>query len=96
MVEKPDHIRAHTRSSFHREEVLNGEICGCFYCLAIFELDKIEKWIDDRQTALCPRCSIDSVISSASGFPINREFLSKMHTYWFSASTKQKSGAQCL
>jgi hypothetical protein len=35
------------------------------------------------QTALCPRCGIDSVLGSASGYPINREFLQKMNEYWF-------------
>ena len=40
----------------------------------------IEKWCDEDstgegQTALCPRCEIDSVIGSASGYPITREFL---------------------
>ena len=99
-MEKPDHVRAHTHASFHREEVLNSKNCGCFYCLAIFEPDEIEVWIDVRngirQTALCPLCGIDSVIGSGSGFPISREFLSKMHTYWFGTITEPKTGSQYL
>jgi len=86
-MEKPDHVRAHIHASFHREEVLSSEICGCFYCLAVFKPDKIEEWIDEKndvgQTALCPECGIDSVIGSGSGFPISAEFLGKMHMYWF-------------
>jgi hypothetical protein len=35
------------------------------------------------QTALCPHCGIDSVISSASGYPITAAFLHRMHDYWF-------------
>jgi hypothetical protein len=93
---EPDRIRAHRHSSFHREEVLNGKNCGCFYCLAIFEPDEIEDWIDEEngigQTALCPQCGIGSVIGSESGFPISRVFLRKMHTYWFRAFIEQKSG----
>lgn len=95
---KPDHVRAHTRSSFHRQEVLSSKVCGCFYCLAVFEPDAIAGWIDDEnsigQTALCPKCGIDSVIGSGSGFPITKEFLGKMHSYWFGALAEQNTGAQ--
>jgi hypothetical protein len=34
-------------------------------------------------TADCPRCGIDAVIGSASGFPITSEFLSSMNGRWF-------------
>jgi len=37
-------------------------------------------------TALCPRCGIDSVIGSASGYPITADFLLMMRKYYFSAS----------
>jgi hypothetical protein len=83
----PDHVQAHKHSSNHREEIQNSEICGCFYCLAIFRPQAIEEWIDEKdgigQTALCPMCGIDSVIGSRSGFPINQPFLQKMHQEWF-------------
>ena len=86
-MSQPDHIQAHTHSSSHREEVMRSEVCGCFYCLATFRSDEIRDWIDEKngvgQTALCPKCGIDSVIGSESGFPISREFLDKMRQYWF-------------
>jgi hypothetical protein len=88
------HIRAHTHSIRHRDEIFASERCGCFYCLAIFEPGEIERWItekadrdsgmkDDSGTAFCPKCGIDSVIGSASGFPITAEFLAKMNKHWF-------------
>ncbi len=81
------HIFAHKHSIFHKSEILQSEVCGCFYCLEIFPPNKIERWVDEdinsEQTALCPECDIDSVIGSASGFPITREFLRKMHSHWF-------------
>jgi len=84
---EPNHIQAHEHCSYHREEIMRSEACGCFYCLAIFRPDEIDIWIDDKddvgQTALCPRCGIDSVIGSASGFPISKEFLEKMCEHWF-------------
>jgi hypothetical protein len=67
---------------------MQSEICGCFYCLERFPPNAITEWIDanatgEGQTALCPRCGIDSVIGSASGFPITPEFLKSMNRRWF-------------
>jgi hypothetical protein len=83
----PDIIRAHRHSSRHREEVLASEQCGCFYCCTIFRPSEIEDWTDEwegvGQTALCPRCGIDSVIGSESGYPVTPEFLAAMKAHWF-------------
>jgi hypothetical protein len=87
------HVEAHQASSWHRSELLSSEICGCFYCLAIFKPDEITEWCDWQKpeigaekignTAICPNCSIDSVVHSNSGYPITKEFLTKMNRYWF-------------
>lgn len=82
-AQPPDHELAHRHCSHHRDEILRSSICGCFYCLSIFSPDEIVKWIDDGQTALCPECPVDSVIGSASGRPITKEFLEYMHEHWF-------------
>ena len=84
---------AHKHSSLHEAEVKRSELCGCFYCTAVFPPTSIVDWIDDRNvpeqkvgaTALCPKCGIDSVIGSASGYPISPEFLQAMEARWFSA-----------
>lgn len=83
MEEFEDHVIAHRHSIYHREELERSAICGCFYCLHIFPPTEIEEWTDDDDTALCPNCSIDSVIGDASGYEISREFLKKMMDYWF-------------
>ena len=55
-----------------------------FICLAEFEPEAIADWVDESGvTALCPKCGIDSVIGSASGFPITRDFLEQMRKHWF-------------
>lgn len=74
---------AHKKSSRHRDELRNSQICGCFYCLDIFDYKNIKYWCDDEDTALCPGCDIDSFIGSASGYPISKQFLSEMKAYWF-------------
>ena len=84
---------AHQRSIGHRDEIIVSEICGCFYCLHIFPPIEISEWCDvyaDEvggeqygHTVLCPKCGIDSVIGSKSGYPITKAFLKKMNTRWF-------------
>ncbi len=87
---KPAHIAAHAHSAKHRGELSISQRCGCFHCLAIFEYSDISDWMGEREspkaTAFCPKCSIDSVIGDASGFPITKAFLKKMRMHWFGAS----------
>ena len=84
-----DYIEAHKFSNNHMETLRRDSVCGCFYCCRIFDPAEIEDWlIDDNPcdrggTAMCPYCSIDSVIGESSGYPITREFLEGMRGYWF-------------
>ncbi len=80
---EPDHIVAHKHSSNHKQEISSSESCGCFYCLQIFAPSEVKDWVDAGGTALCPFCGIDSIIGSASGFPITKEFLTTMQEHWF-------------
>jgi hypothetical protein len=101
---KKDIIAAHRCSSNHRESILASDACGCFYCLSIFSPVEMKDWLDVKadeteinesgQTALCPRCGIDSVIGSASGYPITREFLEKMNEYWFQTTVPPNNRLQ--
>ena len=79
------HIAAHTHSIRHRQEIERSDLCGCFYCMEVFPPSEIDEWIDDgaAQTAVCPRCGIDSLVGSASGYPITKDFLQRMHDHWF-------------
>lgn len=82
-----DVVAAHRHSIRHREETLTSEVCGCFYCLAVFPTSEINEWVNTQdgigQTALCPKCGIDSVIGSNSGYPIEPGFLEQIRNHWF-------------
>lgn len=88
----PDYIRAHQHCIENRAEVEASVLCGCFYCMSIYPSSEIEDWIDDQEalTADCPRCGIDAVIGSASGFPITSEFLNLMNAHWFEEHSAQR------
>lgn len=80
-----DYIKAHKFSSNHMQNWKKDSICGCFYCLSIFSPKEIKEWIianndcDKYGTAICPYCQIDSIIGESSGFPITKNFLTKMN-----------------
>lgn len=76
---------AHKHSSAHKREILSSDICGCFYCLETYPPTEITNGLerDGSMCAICPKCGLNSVIGSASGYPITKEFLTKMRDYWF-------------
>ena len=82
---------AHEHCVLHEAELKQSDRCGCFCCLAEFPPSDITEWIKDENvlagktgvTALCPRCGIDSVIGSASGYPVTQPFLKAMKKHWF-------------
>jgi hypothetical protein len=83
------HRAAHRHSSQHRAEILQSDRCRCFYCLASYSPREIKDWVDEDpqeigQTALCPKCGIDSVIGSASGVPLDDDFFGEMRKAFFS------------
>lgn len=80
---------AHFGCRGNRITLERGEKAGCFYCLRIFDSNKITKWVPEKAdgegtTALCPYCGIDSVLGESYGYPIEKKFLKRMKKYWFS------------
>jgi hypothetical protein len=67
----------------HRGELDASAHCGCFFCFRTFSATEIRIWIDKNQTALCPRCGIDAVIGTASGFIIDDRFLRRLNIFRF-------------
>jgi len=81
-------IAAHKCCIFHQTQIMQSTLCGCFHCMSTFSPDEIIEWTDQNNplgpTAFCPKCAIDSVIGSSSGFPISDiNFLRQMNQYWF-------------
>lgn len=88
-------LAAHKHSSLHRAEIEQSASCACFHCLSTFAPSAITEWIDwpvdtpkDQRTdagktAICPECGIDSVLGSASGYPLTQQFLLEMRAHWF-------------
>ena len=80
--------RAYLFSSNNKPALEHDTICGCFNCLKIFDPKELsyvqaDNDCDRLGTAVCPYCSVDSVIGASSGFPITEEFLSEMRKKFF-------------
>lgn len=73
-----DLLKLHDRCRNNKEELNKSSKCGCFYCKKIYDPKEISEWTDNGQTAICPYCSIDSVISNPS-----KEDLDILHKYYF-------------
>jgi hypothetical protein len=77
---------AHKHCFLNKEELLKSEICGCFDCLKIFKPSEITEWHYESHTrsgatgytAFCPFDGFDTIIGSASGYPITEELLRAM------------------
>ena len=74
--------QAHKSCSYHKEEILISNLCGCFSFLPLEIVEWFEENIEFGETAVCPKCRIDSVLSSE--FPItDKYFLNEMNKHWF-------------
>ena len=81
-----DLIYAHTLCENNRKKLMDTQVCGCFYCMRIFDPKEIT-WTDETDdTAMCPYCGIDAVIAQSDDLPISKPFLKKMHDFWFTES----------
>lgn len=56
----------------------------------MFGAADVRSWIDNAQTALCPRCGIDAVIGAASGFTIDDRSLRKLNSFRFGVGVKHR------
>ena len=74
--------QAHEHSMHNRPFVTGRVRCGCFYCQQTYAADEIKDWTHDGQTAICPRCGVDAVLSAHTD-PLAADFLDQMHARWF-------------
>jgi len=86
-------IRLHNRSRYNEYQIRESEACGCFYCCRIYLtvniIDEFQ-WCDESsvckgrgRTAICPNCSIDSILTVDSTDSLTEELLQQMHGHWF-------------
>lgn len=58
-----------------------AHVAGCYFCLSVFAPRTVVEFVDDRDTAVCPHCGIDSVLPGVD----DRYLLAQGHVHWFTA-----------
>ena len=76
-------IKLHKCEIYNREKIENTDLCGCFYCKKTFQPNEIKQWTDEGQTAICPKCGVDSIIYNNSEYIITQEDLEILNKYYF-------------
>jgi Zn finger protein HypA/HybF involved in hydrogenase expression len=71
----------HQRSFGNEQQLKSAEHAGCFDCLSVFPVIDIKAWVDDKsiRTALCPKCSTDSVLADYGAVSFSLEMLKAEH-----------------
>ena len=77
---------AHAQCNGNRQKLSQASVCGCFYCLRIYDPKEIVWESDEDNTAMCPYCGIDAVIAESQSLPVTKAFLKKMREFWFTES----------
>lgn len=70
------------RSMNNRGALLDSKECGCFFCMKMYNPEKIMEWIND-ETAKCAFCGVDAVIPENNEYELSGSLLLAMKEYWF-------------
>ena len=84
MLAKSQLHEAHEHSVSNRVAINKSGWCGCFSCCQVYPAEEVQDWTDKGETALCPKCNIDSIIGDASGLSLNMQLLRQMQRQFFS------------
>jgi len=82
-------IAAPALAMHNKNSLKTAKLCGCYYCLEIFDPKDITDWTDKSKkvpsgtTALCPHCHVDSILADSCGVELTKENLEVIHKAWF-------------
>lgn len=75
--------RLHTYSSHNKRLIDISNQCYCFYCRSCMDHSEIRDYMDNGQTAICPKCGIDSIIPDSIEEAVDENIILQMNEYWF-------------
>lgn len=74
----------HRQSIGNKARLSDAKDCGCFFCFSHFPASAAEYWDDEGgETAVCPKCGIDSVIGEYDDERIPDDLLRAMKKRFF-------------
>lgn len=66
----------------NKKNLMNSNKAGCYYCRKIYPAAEVKEFLETEDTALCPKCGIDSVLPD-SVCDLSIETLKELHQFWF-------------
>ena len=75
--------KIHAYSSHNRNIIEVSDKCHCFYCKSTIKSSEIVEYIDQGETAICPKCGIDAIVPDSIDEKIDDDLICEMHEYWF-------------
>jgi hypothetical protein len=73
----------HNHTFKNRSEIAKSVLCHCIYCKEASPSSHVDEWADEGETALCPKCGVDSMVGDASGYEMTVPLLSALQDFWF-------------
>lgn len=68
----------------NKDALGKSKYAACYYCQQVFLANEVVEFLEVENTALCPKCGIDSVLPDTSGYEFTKENLLELHKFWFS------------
>lgn len=65
------------------EALRESEQAACYYCMKIYSALEVVEFIPEENTAICPKCGIDSVLPGTCGIEFSEENLNIINDYYF-------------
>jgi hypothetical protein len=82
--------KALTSAFRNRKAIEESELVGCFSCCQIYPKTEILEWTDKKETAICPKCNVDTVIAQLAGIPLDENTLKQLNSFWFTPKEESK------
>jgi hypothetical protein len=78
-------VRMAPKIAMHNKSKLEKVVeCACYHCIKVFKTSEIVEWTDkEKDTAICPYCSVDAVLPVCEETEKDTSFLTAIHKYWF-------------
>lgn len=79
-------MRLHMNTVGNGARVRAANLCGCFHCRESFPSAEVTRFVPEQgggETALCPRCGVDAVLTNLDGEPLTGVLLEEMHERFF-------------
>jgi hypothetical protein len=70
-----------------------GVACRCFHFRRAFSAGRIDQMIDDGETALCPNCGVDAMVSSQAD-RLSNALIRQLHAGDFAMPSRKYTGGE--